>query len=319
MVEKTRVVYVAGSGRSGSTVFGQVLGAVPGWVFCGELRQGFSILAENRICGCGTPARECDFWREVIEHAFGTFDLKTIERAAELTQRVSRHRHSLVHLSPIKTTGFVRQDVEYGEILSTVYQSIRHVSGCDVIVDSSKIPSYYFTIKQSPVIETSIVHIVRDSRAVYYSNKRKKRDPSKTHGREYLLQQGLALTSIAWNLKNGFISTAMAGGENSLLLRYEDFVADPSAALRQVTDLVGSKPALPAFNAGDIEVGTQHTLGGNPVKFRTGPVRLRLDDEWQSKLNRRDRVLVTALTWPMIAAYGYLGSGARTERATVAT
>jgi hypothetical protein len=102
-------------------------------------------------------------------------------------------------------------------------------------------------------------------------------------------------------------------------LRYEDFVADPAASIRRILDLVGSSRSFPAIRAGDVEVGTQHTLGGNPVKFRTGPIRLRLDDEWQSKMDRRHRASVTALTWPMIAAYGYLGRGSRAEPATVAT
>jgi hypothetical protein len=63
----------------------------------------------------------------------------------------------------------------------------------------------------------------------------------------------------------------------------------------------------------------QHTLGGNPVKFRTGPVQLRLDDEWQTMMDQRHRLLVTGLSWPMIAAYGYLGRGRRTRAAPVAS
>jgi Sulfotransferase family len=319
MMEKVRIVYVAGSGRSGSTVLGQVLGAIPNWAFCGELRQGFSILAANNVCGCGAPAQACDFWRAVVEHAFDGFDRDMIERASYLTQRVSLHRHSLVHLSPLKAPAFVRETAEYADIVTRVYQGIRSVSGCDVIVDSSKIPSYYFILKQADQLDIKVAHIVRDSRAVVYSNQRKKYDPSNTWGREYLLQQGLALTAVAWNLKNAFISSAIARGDESVLLRYEDFVAAPDKALRQVVDLVDPEQSPPPIRGGQLEVGTQHTLGGNPVKFRTGPVQLRLDDEWQSMMGQGHRVLVTGLTWPMIAAYGYLGRGRRTATATVPT
>jgi Sulfotransferase family len=319
MMEKVRIVYVAGSGRSGSTVLGQVLGAIPNWAFCGELRQGFSILAANNVCGCGAPAQACDFWRAVVEHAFDGFDRDMIERASYLTQRVSLHRHSLVHLSPLKAPAFVRETAEYADIVTQVYQGIRSVSGCDVIVDSSKIPSYYFILKQADQLDIKVAHIVRDSRAVVYSNQRKKYDPSNTWGREYLLQQGLALTAVAWNLKNAFISSAIARGDESVLLRYEDFVAAPDKALRQVVDLVDPEQSPPPIRGGQLEVGTQHTLGGNPVKFRTGPVQLRLDDEWQSMMGQGHRVLVTGLTWPMIAAYGYLGRGRRTATATVPT
>jgi hypothetical protein len=44
-----------------------------------------------------------------------------------------------------------------------------------------------------------------------------------------------------------------------------------------------------------------------------------LDDEWQSMMGQRHRILVTGLTWPMIAAYGYLGRGRRATTATIAT
>jgi hypothetical protein len=311
IVEKVKIVYVAGSGRSGSTVLGQVLGAVPNWTFCGELRQGFSILAANQLCGCGTPAQECDYWRAVIEQAFGAFDHDMLERASELTKRVSLHRHSLVYLSPLKASSFVRDAAEYAETVTRVYQGIRSITGSDVIVDSSKIPSYYFILKESDQLDTKIVHIVRDSRAVVYSNRRKKYDPSNTWGRKYLLQQGLALTAVAWNLKNAFISSAMAKRDDSILLRYEDFMAAPSEALHRVVRFVDPAQFPPPIQGGRLEIGTQHTLGGNPVKFRTGPVQLRLDDEWQSMMDQRHRILVTGLTWPMIAAYGYLGRGRR--------
>jgi hypothetical protein len=317
-MEQVRIVYVAGSGRSGSTVLGQLLGAIRNWVFCGELRQGFSILAANNLCGCGAPAQECDFWRAVIEHAFGRFDRARLERAADLTQRVSLHRHSLFHLSPLKTSAFRRDTAEYADMVTMVYQGIRAVSGCKVIVDSSKIPAYYFILKQSDQLDTRIAHIVRDSRAVVYSNQRKKYDPSKTWGRQYLPQQGLALTAFAWNLKNAFISLVIAKSNESILLRYEDFVVAPDRALRQVVGLVDPAQSPPVIRGGQIEIGTQHTLAGNPVKFRTGPVRLRLDDEWQTMMNQRQRILVTGLTWPTIAAYGYLGRGRRVGAAPVA-
>jgi hypothetical protein len=157
---------------------------------------------------------------------------------------------------------------------------------------------------------------VRDGRAVVYSNGRKKYDPSNTWGRQYLPRQSLALTALAWNLKNAFISSAIANSDKSILLRYEDFMAAPSKALRRVVDLVDPAQALPAIRGQQVEIGTQHTLAGNPVKFLTGPIRLRLDDEWQSMMHQRQQILVTGLTWPMIAAYGYLGRGRPAATAT---
>jgi hypothetical protein len=54
-----------------------------------------------------------------------------------------------------------------------------------------------------------------------------------------------------------------------------------------------------------VELGTNHTLAGNPNRFRTGSVRIAEDDEWQSRLARRDRMVMTSATLPMLLRYGY--------------
>jgi len=68
-----RVIYIAGSGRSGSTLVERTLGAIPGWVNIGELIELFrkpSVAAE--LCGCGQPFSSCVFWYEVGRSAFGS-------------------------------------------------------------------------------------------------------------------------------------------------------------------------------------------------------------------------------------------------------
>jgi hypothetical protein len=45
--------------------------------------------------------------------------------------------------------------------------------------------------------------------------------------------------------------------------------------------------------------------------MRSGPVELRYDGEWAARQSRRDRRVVTALTWPLLARYGYLGGRPR--------
>jgi hypothetical protein len=54
-------------------------------------------------------------------------------------------------------------------------------------------------------------------------------------------------------------------------------------------------------------VGVQHTVAGNPVRMQSGPVTLRVDDAWRGAMSARDRRLVTLLTFPLLARYGYAG------------
>ena len=73
--KETKVLYLAGAGRSGSTLLGRLFAEPPQAVHVGELvylwRRGF---AENHLCGCGVPFLECPFWSEVFARGFGGFD-----------------------------------------------------------------------------------------------------------------------------------------------------------------------------------------------------------------------------------------------------
>src|SRR6185437_6929912 len=88
-------------------------------------------------------------------------------------------------------------------------------------------------------------------------------------------------------------------------LRYEDFGADPAAALRPVLDLVGSPAEVPVGPDGEVAIGESHTVAGNPNRMLTGLIRLAADDEWRTAMPAARRLLVTGLTAPLLRHYGY--------------
>ena len=90
-----------------------------------------------------------------------------------------------------------------------------------------------------------------------------------------------------------------------LRLRYEDFVADPHASFERILELVGVTAELPLAGEREVKLGVSHTVSGNPNRFETGAVELRTDREWVSKMNPRDKALVTALTLPLLTHYRY--------------
>ena len=58
---------------------------------------------------------------------------------------------------------------------------------------------------------------------------------------------------------------------------------------------------------------TTHGVAGNPSRFTTGAVPLKLDDAWREAMRPADRRLVTAITAPLAYHYRYLGAGARSR------
>ena len=54
-----------------------------------------------------------------------------------------------------------------------------------------------------------------------------------------------------------------------------------------------------------VDLGPSHGLAGNPSRFKHGEVRLRVDDEWRTRMGKRPRRVVTAIAGPQLLAYGY--------------
>jgi hypothetical protein len=48
-----------------------------------------------------------------------------------------------------------------------------------------------------------------------------------------------------------------------------------------------------------------HTVAGNPSRMASGPVLVRPDDEWVSRLPARRRLVITAAAAPLLHRYGY--------------
>ena len=95
-------------------------------------------------------------------------------------------------------------------------------------------------------------------------------------------------------------------GDCYLLLRYEDFIANPRFAIERILALLGRKDvALPIVEGNAVRLGPNHTVGGNPNRMVHGLVPLRADDQWMTEMKRRDMALVTAITAPMLRHYGY--------------
>nr|MDQ3591030.1 sulfotransferase [Actinomycetota bacterium] len=81
---------------------------------------------------------------------------------------------------------------------------------------------------------------------------------------------------------------------------------DPRQRLVDVLKHLGEEDAeVPLVGEREVKLGVSHTVSGNPNRFDTGAVELRTDREWISKMNPRDKALVTALTMPLLLRYHY--------------
>lgn len=295
------IVYILGSGRSGSTVLERsVVDAVEGSVGVGELRWFWDRgMLENYLCGCGSPFRTCEFWQAVVERLWSPQPAEA-ERMVASRRRLERLRSMpFLVMQQRAPSDYRRHLAVYRAGLRMLYQAVSAVTGAPVIIDSSKEPGYAFVLAGLKDVRLHVVHLVRDSRAVAYSWQRHVSRPEIHWTQQEMRRYTVWQSATQWNRKNTLAELLRCRGVPVTRIRYEDFAASPTASLRRLLADTGaegrrSPPPEP-----------WHSVSGNPVRFRSDARDLRLDREWERSLPRGKRVVVTAATAPLLVKYGY--------------
>lgn len=301
----TRILFIAGSGRSGTNFLGQLLGRAAGFCFISEAMYGGKSLATRR-CGCGAPVPDCDFWRAVRRAAGG--DRLLDRREFFGLGQLARWRHLPLTLAPAREDRLAALYGPHWNGCAKIYAAIRVTSGAEVIVDSSKSVPYGRMLSLMPALDFRVVHVVRDARAVAYSWKRPKPAPDRFDS-EYMGHRERGRAAAFWMISNlGTELFLRRAPDRYLRLRYEDLVERPRESLNRILQMATErKVELPFTDEHAVELGVSHSVDGNPDRLRSR-VEIRPDDEWKTRMPRADRRVVTALTWPLLARYGYVGS-----------
>ncbi|MEL6771018.1 MAG: sulfotransferase [Bacteroidota bacterium] len=307
-----KVLFIAGWGRSGSTLVGNVLGSVDGLVHLGEVRHVWERgVRDNAVCGCGERFDACPVWRPAFDAAFPAIDYPNgVDWAhmARVREALPQIKGLLPHLLKGCTEFGYPEAADYHADLRRMYQALRESSGARVLVDSSKFPSYAESLRQTGAVDLYLLHLVRDPRASAYSW-RKKITRQDGGGAAEMQRFSTAASARKWSAWNGVIELMRRRDPTRYQrLRYEDFIAAPEASVRRVLDWIGEPAEVLPFAAPDaVAMGENHTVWGNPKRTAGGTVQLRMDDAWRKHLPTRDRATVTALTWPFLVKYGYVG------------
>jgi hypothetical protein len=308
------VLYIAGWGRSGSTIIGNILGQLPGFAHVGELSNVWTRgVIENTPCGCGARFSECATWSRVFARAFGGIDVEHAKRMMALTLQWPNNKTLLLRAAAGRELSSDSGDTVaggYRDNLRRLYDAIESEMGTHVIVDSSKVPSYAVAIASLPNVDLRVVHLVRDPRATTYSWSRHidRSDAGRPLTMERLETWQSAARWCSWNATTELLTKVLA--RPTIRVSYEQFVRDPKGTLSTLLELVGDvshvdRAALPFVSDREVELTPTHTVWGNHRRRRAGRVLIASDEEWEANLSRVERALVAAMTYPLARRYGY--------------
>ena len=299
---RVKVLYIAGCGRTGSTILGNALGQIEGFTHVGELLELWSNLAPERpLCGCRVPVAACGMWKDVLKEAYGGVNESFIAQMLEFSKSETPGRAFRRTLTSRGARTLEQRIAKHVAELERLYVGVQRVFNCEVIVDSSKKPMYLYILRQIGAIDLYVLHLVRDPRAWAHAfHQRKVREG-------YVLYMKPFNSSLRWSFRNFLVEAVSSQLQHhNWRLRYEDFIANPRASLQGILNFLGMTGlSLPLQDDHTINLRIQHTVSGNPNRFLTGLVELRKDHPWKTEMKGRDKMLVNALTWPLLIKYRY--------------
>lgn len=305
------ILFIAGSQRSGSTILDNLIGQMDGFTSVGELRAlWLNGLLDGRLCGCGVHVRDCSFWQQAQQRAFGD-DLPDAETIVRIQDAHLRTRpRQLLGLKRAARGAVPVELRRYLSIIESLYRAIAEVEGSRVIVDSSKVPADAYALAALSELDVRVLHLVRDPRAVAHSWSRAKPSPDDPNRTTMRVRKPLQ-TSVSWLVWNDVIDRLVrpAAAGRFMRLRYEDFAAEPRDALRHICEFTGAgEVQLPFSGERTVRLDPTHGPSGNPDRLGrsvASETSIEPRERWRNEMNPRSRLLATVPAAPLLARYHY--------------
>lgn len=304
--QPVRIAYIAGYGRSGSTILDIALGQHKEIVGAGEITAlTRHVWANNEYCACGSPIRDCSFWRAVCREWLGDKDTQMMSEYCALQKK---YEGLSVLIKLLCKIGLGRSFAQYTVRTKRLYEIMSSCSNRQLIVDSSKLPGRAMALAQIPGIDMRVIHLVRDGRGVAWSLLRSYSRDAKSGLQKEIRPKSVFRTALRWSVVNLAVEylSRKLGADRIMRVRYEDFASDPAAVMQQI----GSFLELDLSRTGvSLEAGApldpEHQVAGNRLRM-SAAITLQKDESWRTRMPVGQQLSFERLGGWMLKRYGYL-------------
>jgi hypothetical protein len=300
-----RVVYVAGTGYSGSTLLAFLLNAHPELASVGEPTgpyAGWDDQARYR-CSCGSELADCAFWQRISKEMrsrgfeFGpnrwklAFDLGRSAGARQLLSRSLRSnalddlRDALV----LRVPAWRRELEEIARRNEAFVASVLAVTGKRVFVDATKDPVQARYLLSRTNLDLHVIHLVRDAPGFVSS---------------FIPNAGGTLDGGVryWNRTVGHVRrlAARLPEDRFLRVRYEDLCTRTEQELARIAGFAGVTP-----RPGPVDFrSSEHHVLGNRMRMESSS-EIALDERWRERLRPDELRAILRRTARRRALCGY--------------
>lgn len=239
-------------GHSGSTLLDLMLGTHSRIESVGEIINlnkytDITSTKTDKSCTCGTPLNSCEYWSKIKKNL------------------------------RFNNLGMINQKKYFQENNSELIKAILRITGKEIFCDSSKNIQRLENYLSCNFFDVTIVHLIRDGRAVAYSYNNKLQrllNECKTtnialdelivanykNKKSYNFKSAIKL----WKQYNRKISKMYSKMANYLLIRYEDFVLNPEREISRILSNLGLIYEQSQLNFDEYQ---HHNISGNRMRF----------------------------------------------------
>jgi len=280
-MNKLTLIYLLGSGHCGSTLLDITLNNHSKIIGVGEL--------ENYDPTNEYTGGKSKFWQKVFSNIDWKQNLKVHQTKFNFLANSNKYFYSINHDSPSKLSLVNNKD--YAKKSDILYHNINSLSNKPYILDSSKeVPRGELIAKYSH-LNVTILHMVRDGRAVMWSYKKKTGNIFK-----WSVLFKWAFTNIKIEIMKKRLKNTQV-----ILIRYEDLIENPEKEITKILSKfnLDFKPEILEFNKQE-----RHQIGGNRMKLKK-EIKLEKDLSWLKNLSYIEIKLFNLIFGWLNRKYGY--------------
>jgi hypothetical protein len=263
------ILYIMGTGRSGTTILEILLANNPGFAGVGEVkhifRDGF---ISDHVCSCGQTTHQCELWSSVLRSTGWT--LQDCARLGNTVQELESHKRFPLIWADV---GSKQAKEDYSNAARDLFRSVAAARECRVVVDSSKFAGRALLLARALPERIKVLCITRSAdgllKAFAKKNENEQKPKSALAASAYYLYVLLCMRLVKARLK-----------DRCFAIRFEDLNRDPDAVLAKIENWSGYSfsttrariGAQQAFDVGHIVTGNRLRKKGK-VKFEPGSAK----------------------------------------------
>lgn len=274
------IVYILGTGHSGTTLLDLLLNAHSNVTGLGEVEKIGARIARGPHCGCGASFAKCPFWGDI----FNNKELSQFLDAQiqHITQGNPSFFFSKENFSFIKKNFKSQLDLtpeKYVTFMEQIYDYAFHKSDSTLLVDSTKNPHLVEAMhRYSDKYDIKVIHLVRDVRGVTWSYM-KKYGSCYEPIRRWLGSQ-CKITFLCFKL-----------GLKKHTCTYENLSRSPESAMQDTMHFIGLPFEVGQLNYWNTET---HYPGGN-FKMLQEKKQITIDEQWRNEMPKSCQKLALIL------------------------